>query len=439
MMTLSFHAANGLDLLEIDRLTIDVNDTRVSFGSSVAMYQDYVAVGAPQLNNGAERSGAAYIYQRNNQTNEYVKVFDLAPNNATYHENFGGGIAMNENYVIVGCPFEDGRVVYIFEKDCNGINSNGISNCSWTLIKILPDVNPYSASTSRFGWKISLSSNYCVIPARQYSTSSGNETFSSAGSVFIYNMNNNFTQIGRIESDNPYTYQLFGTSVAIMESDDGDECFLAIGDYNNDAVYIYQCNDTDWIQIDSISGPSDTDFGYSVSMNSNFDIVVGAPYQYQDSLGAVYVYEYDSTNNVWNEKTSLTRSNSDDEEFGLNVVAGEYFSLIADGEYFPTVYVYDSNWTRVDKVNPELNWFGTSMSIYDDYCIIGASGISPDIGDAVIYQTIASGESTTGEPYNTTIGAGGSGGDSQDKGTKNVSLRIVSGVLHVFVLLAFTW
>ena len=411
------HALIGLDFVEIDTFTINVNvnDTGdVDFGASVAMYKDYVVVGAPEQDNGEEESGAAYIFQWNNETNEYIKIFDLNPDRPTLTAYFGGSVAMNEDYVVVGSPHINGQKIFIYQKN---------DSTSWTRIKKIKRRSGIGGHSSLFGDSIYLSSNYCVVTAWFHSN---NVSALNSGSVYVFDLNNNFTQIARIDSNNPYTGQHFGFSAAINESDHDDKCFLAIGSYNDDTVFIYQFNGTDWIEIDSISGPSGSYFGYSVAMKSNFEIVVGAP---EDSFGdgKVYVYEYDSINNVWNEKTSIS-STQDTNEYGTLIKVGSDFSLITDNLFLSHVYVYDNNWTKVHLLeDTSLREFGKAMSIYGDYCVIGAPGHS-NVGDAAVYKAVVSNETTTTTyiPIDTTVG-GYSTTDNYDTSTTQESISSTQG------------
>ena len=81
------------------------------FGFSVALYEDYLLIGAPGSNNG---HGAAYLYHKNYAGNwGLIKTYEN-PNQEVfqkYSQKFGYSVALNDQYIVIGSPFyNDGNV-----------------------------------------------------------------------------------------------------------------------------------------------------------------------------------------------------------------------------------------------------------------------------------------------------------------------------------------
>lgn len=127
-------------------------------------------------------------------------------------------------------------------------------------------------------------------------------------------------------------------------------------------------------------------FGYAVASDSNYIVVgsPGAPYPY-DHFGSAYVFE--KSDGVWQEKCRLTaRDSSISAQFGYSVsVSGDYILIGAfrdpeNGIQSGAAYIFhrDSSgeWKEQQKLVPSdgsaYDEFGTSVSLWGDYAIIGA-------------------------------------------------------------------
>jgi hypothetical protein len=89
------------------------------FGYSVAISGDYAIVGALDEDGSGDSRGAAYIFQRTG-TNTWDTGTKITSSNANDTDCFGGSVAISENYVIVGAPNVDGSgadrgAAYIFK------------------------------------------------------------------------------------------------------------------------------------------------------------------------------------------------------------------------------------------------------------------------------------------------------------------------------------
>ncbi|ETR69113.1 MAG: alpha beta-propellor repeat-containing integrin [Candidatus Magnetoglobus multicellularis str. Araruama] len=149
--------------------------------------------------------------------------------------------------------------------------------------------------------------------------------------------------------------------------------------------------------------PSNRDYNYrfgsSVSIYGKYAIV-GAPLSDQNKLeyrGSAYIFEYDGEK--WNKQKELLGFNRGD-HYGHSVAISNNYALIgAPSEDINlsdvgSVYVYfrvEDDWIFHSKIIPndvsKDSYFGSSVSIDDDFAIIG-SPYNNIIGSAYIFKRI---------------------------------------------------
>ena len=119
-------------------------------------------------------------------------------------------------------------------------------------------------------------------------------------------------------------------------------------------------------------------FGYSVAMWGNRAIIGSKDDDDEDSPGSAYIFELSGS--TWSQTARLVANDgADGDEFGYSVsIYNDYAIVGAFSE--AAVYFYELNssgiWEQVDKVSDSsrdrYDHFGCSISIYDDYALIGA-------------------------------------------------------------------
>jgi hypothetical protein len=140
------------------------------FGCSVAMYNDYLVVGAERedMNNGAYRSGSASIYK--NIAGVWTFQTKLSnTSNANFDDYFGHSVSVNGDYAIIGAHLEDPYGSVSVYKNAAGI---------WTFQTKLVVPLLQITSVGGFGKSISLHGDYAIIG------SPGERTLS--GAVFMF-------------------------------------------------------------------------------------------------------------------------------------------------------------------------------------------------------------------------------------------------------------
>jgi len=92
---------NGDSWTEVSKLTASDGKVQDLFGTSVAIYGDYAAVGAFTSDTGP-KSGAVYIYKRN--ANTWSELTKLTANDANADDRFGDDVVISEDYLVVAAP-----------------------------------------------------------------------------------------------------------------------------------------------------------------------------------------------------------------------------------------------------------------------------------------------------------------------------------------------
>ena len=154
-----YSAFNYLNVLRPDGL--DSNDY---FGEFVAISGDYIVVGArgdDGADNGANNSGAAYVFKINGD--DTLTLLDtLRPDGLDDDDIFGYSVAISGNYIVVGAHQDDGignietfsGAAYVFK-----IGEND-------TITLLETLRPDELNGGeRFGYSVAISGDYIVVGA----------------------------------------------------------------------------------------------------------------------------------------------------------------------------------------------------------------------------------------------------------------------------------
>ena len=90
------------------------------FGNSVSIWEDYVVIGAVDDDDSGDRSGSAYVFNRNGAN--WIEQTKLSAFDGSEYDQFGYSVSISENYAIIGTPCDDNDSgsAYIFEY--NGIS-----------------------------------------------------------------------------------------------------------------------------------------------------------------------------------------------------------------------------------------------------------------------------------------------------------------------------
>ena len=283
---------------------------------------------------------------------------------------------------------------------------------SWD--KIIKAVANDRENMNYYGNAVSISGNYAVVGAiLEREDENGNYTYPDAGAAYVlFNDGKSWKQIKKIVAPIRDFNDDFGISVAIS----GDNIVVGAQQEEQDAsesntiakagaAYIFSRNQGGtnmWGLVKKITAPNrsaDAYFGKSVSISGDY-IIVGA---YMESMtgnngmnnsGAAYVFRKDQGGaNNWGAIKNLVASDrSGSDNFGMSVCITDNYAIVGayqesrDGAPFATgaAYVFKKSqggtdgWGEVKKliapVREAYDYFGYSVSITDEFAIVGAIG-----------------------------------------------------------------
>lgn len=385
-----------------------------NFGSSIAVYDKWLIVGAPYTteNENDFWSGSAYIFEYDSNTNgsyshnyrnkynwsktegsKWKQVSKLIPSDRKTFAQFGYAVDINSKFAIVKFC-NDACGAYIFKYNYNynySYNDNTIasgmntsSNYKWIeMTKII--VSSYSCNYVSKGVYLFKNRDIAVI---------GNPE-NGIINVFMYEYNNlnetwNLIQIlstpnMTLDVDTKYDR----CNLAISEN----ENWLAVGAYldtidgkeKHGSVYVYKYNEDEnvWVlnaQLVDNSANNDygSQFGYSVAIKNNL-MAIGT----YDTF-AIHVFEYsdrsssgDGLNDSWNEVATISLPT-----ISTSLAMTDEKLVIALG-FQRKCYVVDYNYTVANQFEYNHNKykelvsndvyndnFGHEVVIYDDNLFI---------------------------------------------------------------------
>lgn len=340
-------AQNFNEILKVVNSDRDAGDR---FGWSIAASGNYAIVGAyleqhdTNDANAINGAGSAYILERNSSGVWEEKQKLVPSNRATPNEDvgarFGYSVAIDGDYAIVGAyqrdvfggAYDQGGAAYIFER-------NTVSGL-WEEKAYL--TTTVFGADDEFGVSVGISGDYAVVGAHkeQHDLNSQNSIVDAGSAFFFYRNNGNWNQVQKVTAPVRTIGDEFGSAVAIdgnyavISARFEQEDSLEGGTTMNDAgsAYIFELNAGAWAPTEKITA-SDRDvndnFGESISMSGDY-IIVGAPEEDPSGLGAggsAYIYE--RSGSIWNEVQKINSSDvQTSDRFGTSVSISEDFAIV---------------------------------------------------------------------------------------------------------------
>ena len=274
------------------------------------------------------------------------------------------------------------------------------------ISEYFPVADAKGAAGDFFGYEVSISGNYAIVGVRQDDV----DAKINQGSVNIYQYDGSgWVLMQKLTDPLGEAGDNFGGSVSISGNYAIVGAFLddVSANSNQGSASIYQFDGTTWVlmqQLTDASGEVDDLYGFSVSISNNY-AVVGA---YQDDVngitdqGSVSIYQFNGT--TWELMQKMSGTPGAYFSFGISVsTSGNYVIVGAQGETVnanpnqgtASIYEHDGkNWILIQKIIDVTgalgDLFGRSVSISDNYAIIGANGddvgANVNQGSASIYQ-----------------------------------------------------
>ncbi|MDA8745348.1 hypothetical protein N9N28_11995 [Rubripirellula amarantea] len=270
------------------------------FGNSVAIDGDYAVVGAYLDDpNGLTNAGSAFIYHRTGET-EWTQVAHLTGDSipSSTQSQFGYSVAISGDTVAVGAQadrengFRSGAV-YVFHR-----NQDGADN--WELVKKL--VSSDTTTGDRFGSSVTISGDSLVVGARAADPVGKS---SGAAYLFDRNEGgmDNWGEVQKLVASNAMAGDQFGHAVSIDGDLVAIGAFRHDGTATDTgAVYIYArdpggTRHFSEIKVTEAADAAASDqFGYSVSVSGQ-TVAIGAPLDDEQGMnqrGSVYLFSQDA-------------------------------------------------------------------------------------------------------------------------------------------------
>lgn len=350
------------------------------FGTSVAISDEYMLVGAERESEFGSHAGAAYLYKIN-ADKSLSELSKITASDAGSGDDFGISVAISDSYIVIGADMEDTNGTYAGAAYVYQIADD-------TVTQIAKITASDASSDSWFGRSVAISNKYIVVGAYRDDIS-----ISGSGSVYLFKIsddNTSVSEIQKITASDAEANDYFGQSVDISDT------HIVVGAYQKNslagAAYVYTLNsDENVSEIQKITA-SDAEandyFGYSVSLSNSY-IVVGAYNEDTNgsNAGAAYVYKIADDNSSVEALDKITAPDAEATNyFGKSVSISSPYVVIGAYRADTSVsnggkgYIYkienDDSITTVEsitasdtQINDAFSW---SVSIYNDNIAIGA-------------------------------------------------------------------
>lgn len=120
------------------------------FGGAVAVFGNYIVVGAPGHEWGAPKSGAAYLFDI--RTGKHIHTFrSPAP---AFKDNFGATVAINGDIVVIGAPGPSGEASDPYEDGAVHIFDVHTGDFLCTVLSPIPPVGEFGSSVAISGMNV---------------------------------------------------------------------------------------------------------------------------------------------------------------------------------------------------------------------------------------------------------------------------------------------
>jgi len=256
-------------------------------------------------NNENQRQGAVYVYGRIQGFLWFQRAYIKASNAGMSGKSgglgdlFGSSVSVFEDRIAVGAPREDSssRGVDAQQNDEKAIDAGAVylfenRDSGWTQVSYIK--SPYTAAGDCFGQQVLLQNDRLLVSAPREAedtqTTSGNSKSSNvdgAGVVYVYgNDGNTWAVKARLSPSNPSGEDIFGAGLAMFGN------LIAVGALNEDgsgrglnvterddssfgsgAVYLFRLEGDEWSQVGYLKAPNAEDrdlFGGSLAMTEEY-------------------------------------------------------------------------------------------------------------------------------------------------------------------------
>jgi FG-GAP repeat len=352
-----FDASTGTQLFKLlpnDGATLD------NFGFSIAIANGVVAVGSPLDGDNGSASGSVYLFDAFTG----AQISKLLPNDGAFNDNFGSSIAIANGVVAVGSPLDGDNgsasgSAYLFD-----------ASTSTQLFKLLPNDG---ATGDRFGFSIAIDNGVVAVGA--YKDADNGQ---SSGSAYLFDMPTG-TQIAKLLPNDGANGQEFGYSIAI------DNGVVAVGARHADngnstgSAYIFNASTGELhFKLLPSDGAFNDNFGFFIAI-ANGIAAVGSPFDGDNGTnsGSAYLFDIPPFTEIFASDGAAS------DNFGYSIAIDNGIVAVGawldddNGSNSGSAYLFDaSTGVQLFKLLPNdgatSDWFGSSIAIDNGVVAIGA-------------------------------------------------------------------
>ena len=308
------------------------------FGIGLAKYENTLLVSATRADEGA---GAVYVYQAQGGT--WIESGRLETTDRSPADSLGTGLAMNNDWIMVGTIAQDDRTgaAYAFRREGE----------SWVQHSKIRPADIDEGDT--FGSRIALQGNQMLISA----------PFGSDGEGRVYSFtyredSDTWEEMGQLQAPALSDQTMFGTDIAIG---DGFSLVGAPG-AGMGAVFVYGLAGDTW-QLTSLLYPYEStggamEFGGSIALDGN-SALIGA-FSAVQGQGRVFSYTFNPETFEWNAAAKISSDEGGRAFFGRTVGLGGNIAVgVANGadRGAGAAWVFervDDDWTSAGRITGDV-------------------------------------------------------------------------------------
>lgn len=347
--------------------------TGENFGAAIAANNEWLLVGTPYERRRSAQAGAVYAYWR--QALDQLPPIVLSANDAAPSDRFGSALALSDGTLLVGAPGNAGAVYHFTPQ-----------GFSWMQVDKWPA--PPAPNRSLFGNAIAASADRAVVSAEYEPIAGG----TGSGVAYVYERNaGGWLAPERLQVSDAATESGIGKSVAI----DQDTIVLGavpfiieepfgVPGLGEGAAYVFTRAAQGWVEQAKLVRPVSSEipaaFGMAVAVSGD-TLFVGAPRVQQ-------VHIFQRQGSVWSWVEMLSAPPGITEGFGtrLSVTNGQLWvgtnTGIGGSPHIGSLHLYqlhDGHWQQRQSFAPaganSYSAYATSFSAIGHTLYVGAPGV----------------------------------------------------------------
>ncbi|GAB5523834.1 MAG: hypothetical protein Roseis2KO_17060 [Roseivirga sp.] len=286
---------------QVDKLRVSDEGQDDGFGTQIALIKDRLLVGAPYEDhdlsglNPLNNSGSAYVFDIDSEGKATEKQKLVSPVRAT-GDNYGLSVALSDDYLIVGSPFDDedelesntignSGAAYFYKKDAQG---------DWGLAQKV--VASDRENQAIFGYSMAIEGAKAVISAPLNNTDvQGDNGLADSGAAYTFELDGsgNWVEQQKLVATERRASARFGFDVSLSSRN------MMLTTYESQFAYFFRESNGSWDQLKEvmvelnsitarfgISGSMDREYAFAGALSENTEKDGSVVTQ----SGAVYVF-----------------------------------------------------------------------------------------------------------------------------------------------------